>query len=128
MTDFTHYHQSRREGYCIGYVSLTFRQDNTPIRDVNCGNPFILNNHDDTWFRRTEGISKGYGLCIKNVKVTANAPKTMGDFNCYKVKVDYIGWNSENLLSEFMWLTIHEDFSLNSVLEYIDKHKENWIP
>ena len=127
MNDFADYKQSVRDSYYIGYVSLSFRYSNNPMKDMY--ENFILNSYDDTWFRRVNGDTKGYGLAIQEIKVTSKNTVTMGDYICYKVKINHIDWyDDEYIKMDYMWLMIHKDWDLEEVMCYIKNNMSKWKP
>ncbi len=127
MTDFTDYRQSKRDSYYIGYISLFFRDSNTPSKDL-LNTYYILNSFDDTWFRCDYGNASHYGLAITNIKFTTKKSVTMGDYICYKVKVSYHDWYEDIIKEEFMWLSIQKNFKVEDVMEYIEQNMKHWKP
>jgi len=85
-------------------------------------NAYVLNSKGDGWFRKTEGISKGYGLALKNIKVTQKEGKIFGDYLQYKVKLTYIDDNTEKETTDMGYLVINtKNTTLDEVLNYISK-------
>lgn len=124
--EFLNYQKSVIEGYYIGYVAISFRAQNPSVDSFLA---FVLNSQYDNWFRRVSGISKGHGLCIRNIKLTSKNPSVMGDFLVYKCKIDYINNNFESdIETDLFWLYVHKKFDVEDILKYIEENKENWKP
>jgi hypothetical protein len=111
----------------IGYASISFRSKKYND-DVNRGPNYILNEKGDTWFRSREGNSKGYGLCIRSVKVTGRKAETFGNFKVYKANMDWLNNQDEEIKAEPIWIVVHENFDLDDVLNYIKKNSHKWVP
>ncbi|NCQ52030.1 hypothetical protein GW796_09075 [archaeon] len=112
----------------IGYAAIAFRENNDYVKALNVDFPFILNSKNDTWFRKIEGKAKGYGLAIKDVKITSRKPMTMGNFDIYKASIKYIDDKTEEENIDNFWISVHNKFSIDDVINYIDKHKNKWVP
>jgi len=97
---------------------------------------FILNGaNKDGWFRRTEGNSKGYGLMVRDIKVTSKTSDvdSKSSYNRYKVKIAYLpsehyAEDPANYETSAGWVWVHKDYTLDEVLAYINKEKSNWVP
>lgn len=116
-------------GFYIGYASILFRENNDPNTDLSSrhGFPYVLNSKNDGWFRKTEGIAQGYGLCINSIKITSRKPQLMGKFICYKAQIDYTS-HEETPASDKFWVLVHQQFDIQEVLQYIEDNKKNWYP
>ena len=127
--EFTNYKKAVSNRSYLGYAAISFR-DADPNR--NSHRAFVLNSKDDGWFRRDDNnsIADGFGLAINEIKVTTRtAPVKMGNFNVYKVIIDYTDWSWEAKEErDFFWLYVHENFELKEILDYINENKENWRP
>lgn len=127
MKTFLDYNQSG--SYCIGFASIAYRNCENP--SANCHKAFVANSYGDGWFRipRGEGLSEGYGLCIRELKITSKNCFYMGDFIAYKAIITYINPNDEYMLeTDKFWIFVHKDFDVLSVLEYIEQTKMQWTP
>ena len=119
---------SKGERYSSGYVSIEFKSGNNtkyPLFNVS----YVLNGTGDGWFRRIEGIGKGMGLAITDLKLTSPKPLVVGDFNAYNVKITYISHNDEDVKeSGLAWLLVHNRFDIEQVLRFIQKKEGTWVP
>ena len=115
--------------YCNGYVGISFRTDK-PEYDINKNN-FILNSKFDGWFRKDSyaGVADGYGLMIRNIKITSRKPVLVGDFICHKAEIIYESNDFESsLVIDKFWVFVHKEFDIADVVEYIDSHINEWQP
>lgn len=113
--------------YCNGYISIGFRSKDADY-DINKDN-FVLDGGNDGWFRKIDGIAKGYGLAINELKVTSKQFWVVGDFYCFKAKIAYTNWNwNPEDETGLVWVFVHKAFEIEEVLEYIEENKEGWYP
>jgi hypothetical protein len=124
--------------YCNGYISIGFRGTKSDY-DINRDN-FSLNGMNDGWFRKIDGLAKGHGLCINNIRVTNRKYhyfngepsficNTVGDFLCYKAIIDYTNNDFDSKdETDLFWIFVHKNFALADVLDYIEENKEGWYP
>lgn len=125
---FTNYPQSQIERYSNGFVSIAFRDKESEKYAINKSN-FVCNSFNDTWFRKTEGVTKGYGLMIRDINITSTKTLYVGDFKAYKCTIKYEDNTCEwKIDTDKFWLFVHERFKLEDVLAYIETHKNSWIP
>jgi hypothetical protein len=98
---------------------------------------YVLNGDGmDGWFRKMEGPAKGYGIAVRDIKLTSKKDKldgTSSPYERYDVKVTYLPSSedtddSNKYESSLGWLWVHRDYSLEEVLEYIKKNMKNWTP
>ena len=121
------YSKSVTERHYAGYASISFRQNNDPAYDIH--RVFVLNSHNDGWFRRDKqsGIMSGVGIAINSIKITSRNPQYLGNYVAHKCKIDYIN-NEEEQTSDIFWLYVHKNFTLEEVIKYIEDNQENWYP
>ncbi len=123
----TDYKEFKDQGFYNGACALTYREPSDT--EVDCSRTgFICNSTGDGWFRKDEGIAKGYGLAIKSMRVTAS-PKHWGSATMMvKVKVTHIDDRTEETVSSLFWLTYHNNVTLESITDYIFENSMNWRP
>jgi hypothetical protein len=114
--------------YACGFVSIAFRKHTDPSYDINFGS-YILNSGSDGWFRKDNenGVSSRHGLCIDHIKITGRNPAWVGDFLAYKCVIEYTT-AEETQTHDLFWLYVHKEFSVETVLAYIEEHKGDWTP
>lgn len=115
----------------LGWSSIAFRDSKAANRPSNVGPFYVLGGGNDSWFRSTEGNSKGYGLAIIQLSVASKTPVDFGDFNAYKAKMRYIPSGKEapkDAVNEAIWLLVHKSKTLEEVLKHIEKHSSEWRP
>lgn len=128
------------QNLAYGYVALVFgRGTSAEISNAY----YILNAEDDTWFRRTEGNGKGYGLNLRKLKV-GKVPIRINkwpSYDKYRVQITYWAndymdeptWadeddNPENWKTDNGTMLIAKGIDKDEVLSYIRKHIKNWKP
>lgn len=92
------------------------------------GSWYVINAMKDGWFRISEKQDRayGYGLEIKNVRLSGRDSISYGEGRAYKVLVDYTNSQGEPEKNEPFWLYVHSEHTPEEVLQYIEKHKHNW--
>ena len=124
-----------------GYVLLHFGRARN---DWFSNATYILNAKNDTWFRRTEGIGKGYGLLLRDLKVGNKSVSKTDTFNIYRARITYWpegysgkfggdDWHEEDdkpanweKADGLLWIisTVDKD----EVMGYINKNMSKWRP
>lgn len=113
----------------IGWSAFFYRASNDPSRDINKGLVYVLNGTGDGWFRATEGNGKGYGLALVSIKVTSRNPvRWENDSSVYKCIVKHIDSNTEEEVTDNMWLYVSDELGLDEVLSHIKKNSSSWRP
>jgi len=124
----TNYHETYP--FLLGYAAITFRKKTNPWDPYESFGAWVLGGRKDTWFAKTEGTGKGYGLMIRELKITSRTPVDDSTAHAlvYKAKMKYIpiGQDDEELTD--VWLYVHRDVTLESVLKFVEQHKHEWVP
>ena len=109
----------------IAPVAIWFRDD------IACLHPYVLNAKDG-WFRKTEGLGKGYGLMLRSVALTSKNGETYSHGMRYKVKMTYRPCADDTgtvLENELCWMYVDSDYgSAEKALQYIRDTMHNWVP
>lgn len=93
---------------------------------------------DDGWFRKTENPAKGYGLMLRDVKLSSKKmPTVENGISVYPVNITFLPADvDEDDPSEYkkvqasMFINDNIDSSVTAddVIRYVNKNKDNWIP
>lgn len=121
------YHKSVNAGHYAGYASISYRINIDPAYDIHT--PFVLNSCGDGWFRKDKhaGVTAGCGLCINSIKITGRIHKHLGKYTALKCIIDFTDYNEEPATDKF-WLFVHDDYTVEEVLQYIEDNKDKWVP
>lgn len=116
---------------------IQFRYGNSKRRPDFFKGMYQLNVENDGWFRiwSKDPVStgKGYGLAIRDIRTTTRAMELIDGYNVFQVKVQFLPSSEDQddpALYEtgLAWLYVHENFTIDEVLDYIKRHKDSWVP
>ena len=125
-------------------VMIMFRNNKTPSYQWANGGNYYWNADGDGWFRSVEGISKGYGLIFKNLKLTSKNPLNWdgkkkfspdGKMNIFKASFEYVpneytldaDWE-DHYEKEPIWLAVPEDINPQDAIKRFMKDQKKWMP
>lgn len=109
----------------VGVIGIEFRKGEAINLDYTLDK--------DGWFRRESGVGKGYGLMIRNLKITSSKPQIRGKFKIHKGKMTYLP-SSEDIddpskyKTDPVYIWVYKNYEIGNVLSYIDREKGKWIP
>jgi hypothetical protein len=112
----------------LGFAAIYLMRE-----DIHLVAPYILDVKRDGWFRKSEGIAKGYGVMLRNVKLSGRKTKEWGSGSLTAVLVTYLPHTDEDddpKLYETSkgYLYVHNSIDAHEVIDYINTHKNKWIP
>lgn len=134
--------QERNElGYAAIIAPKYIYKDGKYIQEknLNVAYPYVLDWKNDGWFRKYEGNAKGYGIKIRDIKLTTQKTQpwagdgetTGGRLFSVKITFEPIGQfedtevrPNETLLAK---LYVHHSVELPTVINYIKQHMDTWV-
>lgn len=115
-------------GYYCGFAGITFEKDLNGVQ-------YVLNGTGDTWFRRVQGIGKGYGLLLQSLKPIRLLKNSVGDFNFWQAKISYVPFDSSESsewkslsVESHAYIYVNKAFELQDVVNYFNTHKNSYKP
>lgn len=115
-------------GYYIGLAGITFDKNLTGVF-------YALNGTGDTWFRRIEGLGKGYGLLLRSLKPIKKLTKDTGDFDMWLAKIVYVPFESSDsaewkslAVDSYAYIYVNKAFDVQDVIDYFNENKGNYVP
>jgi len=127
-------------------IGIMFRDKMKPTAQWAHGGTYYWNAEGDGWFRSMEGISKGYGLIFKNLKLTSKNPLNwdgsikyqpggVSQWSIYKATFDWVPNEYTNDLDwdkyyekSNIWLVIPDDVDPMDAIKVVMKDQRKWIP
>jgi len=115
-------------GYYVGLAGITFEKNLSGV----C---YVLNGTKDTWFRRIEGLGKGYGLLLRNLKPIKKLKNALGDFDMWLAKVIYVPFECSDsaewkslAVESYAYIYVNKAFDVQDVIDYFNENKGNYRP
>jgi len=119
----------RGRTYNLGYAAIYWKEPHPNLQEA-----YILDGMHDGWFRKDVlyGEGKGYGLMLRDIKITSKEPWEWADGHLYLVKFTYLSNNVDyddgSRISSLGYLYVNEDVTIEDVLQYIKDNSANWVP
>jgi hypothetical protein len=118
-------------------ITLIYRSNNKVIDGTYTDYTYDI--QGDKWFRSTFGLSKGYGLLVKDLKITPKQKTqfiaTTSERNAYPITLKLVNNEDASLpdwdkhyTKEKYWLIISNKEDVDNVIKDINKQSKNWTP
>ena len=101
--------------------------------DVHLVEPYILDSKRDGWFRKIEGVAKGYGAMLRSVKLSGRKTKEWASGSLTAVLVTYLPHTQDEddpkaYETTKGYLYVHNSIDAHDVIDYINTNKKKWVP
>ena len=101
--------------------------------DIHLVAPYILDFKRDGWFRKSEGVAKGYGAMLRSIRISGSKTKTWGSGSLLSVILTYLPHTADEddpklYESSKGFLYVHNSVEAQDVVDYINANKSKWVP
>jgi hypothetical protein len=112
----------------MGFAAIYISRENTSLVA-----PYILDIKRDGWFRKSEGVAKGYGIMLRSIKLSGSKTKTWGTGSLLPILLTYLPHTADEEDLKLYekskgFLYVHNSVEAQDVIDYINANKSKWVP
>jgi hypothetical protein len=112
----------------MGFAAIYISRENTSLVA-----PYILDIKRDGWFRKSEGVAKGYGIMLRSIKLSGSKTKTWGTGSLLPILLTYLPHTADEEDLKLYekskgFLYVHNSVETQDVIDYINANKSKWVP
>ena len=112
----------------LGFAAIYLTRD-----DIHLVAPYILDVKHDGWFRKSEGVAKGYGTALRSIKLSGSKTKTWGTGSLLPILLTYLPHTADEEDPKLYekskgFLYVHNSVEAKEVVDYINANKSKWVP
>jgi hypothetical protein len=112
----------------LGFAAIYLTRD-----DIHLVAPYILDVKHDGWFRKSEGVAKGYGVMLRGIKLSGRKTKEWATGSLLPVMVTFLPLTQDEedpkqYETSKGFLYVHNSVDAKEVVDYINANKSKWVP